>query len=211
MPNREQIVREYKTLQDRLINESFELAAASQHLEGEMSTEVEKRLDPRDSERVRFAEGEAWAAGQRERLKTRHEELDVELRAALQVRMEEVEETLTPQSVSFQDRLAAASATPEALNATMDLSLSSGDEDAALLAFQAGRQRDLEEVTSHAITIREDWAEFYSELIEIEKDQGLELDPGDRFEMLASPAPTKEDLRILGAPQSDINIYGRMR
>jgi hypothetical protein len=63
----------------------------------------------------------------------------------------------------------------------------------------------------HAITIREDWAELYSELIEIEKDQGLELDPGDRFEMLASPAPTKEDLRILGAPLDNRNIYGMMR
>lgn len=211
MPNREQIVREYKALQDRLINESFELAAASQHLEGEMSTEVERRLDPRDSERVRFAEGEAWAAGERERLKSRHEGLDIEMRAALQLRMEAVEEALTPQSVSFQDRLAAASATPEGLNAAMDMSIASGDEDAALLAFQAGRQRDLEEVTSHAITIREDWAEFFSELIEIEKDQGLELDPGDRFEMLASPAPTKEDLRILGAPLDSRNIYGMMR
>ncbi len=211
MANREEIKREYGAMKDRILNEVFELAASAQHHQGQMSPELEERLGANEANRLRAAEGELWAEAERERLKARHEELDVEMRAALQLRMEAVEEALTPQSVSFQDRLAAASATPEGLNAAMDMSIASGDEDAALLAFQAGRQRDLEEVTSHAITIREDWAEFYSELIEIEKDQGLELDPGDRFEMLASPAPTKEDLRILGAPLDSRNIYGMMR
>jgi hypothetical protein len=89
----------------------------------------------------------------------------------------------------------------------MDRPLDAGDEDAALLAFQAGRQRDLDDVTSHAITVREDWGDLYGELSEAANDLGL--DPGDKFETLAPKIPSKE--AIFNQLQSDINVYGRMR
>jgi len=209
MANREEIKREYGALKDRILNEVFELAASAQHHQGQMSPELEQRLGPNEANRLRAAEAEMWAEAERERLKTRHEELDIEMRAALQVLMDEIEEALTPQNVSFQDRLAAASATPEGLIAAMDMALASGDEDAALVAFQAGRQRDLEEVISHAITVNETWSELYADLTENENDVGLELDAGDKFETLAPKAPSRFD--ILAAPKSDLDVYGAMR
>ncbi|MCA1702014.1 MAG: hypothetical protein LC781_03740 [Actinobacteria bacterium] len=89
----------------------------------------------------------------------------------------------------------------------MDMALDAGDEDAALVAFAAGRQRDLEEVTSHAITINETWSELYNELSEAANDLGL--DPGDKFDTLAPKLPSKE--AIFNQMQSDINVYGQMR
>jgi hypothetical protein len=209
MASREEIKREYGAMLDRLLNEVFELAASAQHHQGQWSPELEEKLGPNEANRLRAAGGELWAEGERERLKTRYEELDVEMRAALQVLMDEIEEELRPKDVSFQDRLAAASATPEGLIAVMDMSLASGDEDAALLAFQVARERDLEEVIAHAITVREDWGELYADLAENENDVGLELDAADKFETLAPKAPSRFD--ILAAPKADIDVYGAMR
>ncbi len=89
----------------------------------------------------------------------------------------------------------------------MDMALDGGDEDAALLAFAAGRRRDLDEVVAHAITVNEVWAELYAELAEAANDLGL--DPGDRWKTLAPPAPTKFD--ILNTPQSELNFHATLR
>ncbi len=207
MPTVNEIKREYGEMQTKLINESFELGASAQHMESEMSPELVDSLGPRDFERVRAAEAANWADAERDRLRTKYEELDIELRAAIEVRVEEIEKELSPKEVGFKDFAAAAEASPETLIAAMDMALDGGDEDAALLAFQAGRQRDLEEVVAHAITVREDWGDLYAELAEAANDP--ELDPGDRFEMFAQKAPTKET--ILGGPPSDRNTYGMMR
>jgi hypothetical protein len=209
MANREEIKREYGAMKDRILNEVFELAASAQHHQGQMSPELEQRLGPNEANRLRAAEAEMWAEAERERLKTRHEELDIEMRAAIQVLMDEIEEKLRPKDVSFEDLSAASSASPESLRTTMDLALAGGHEDAALLAFQVARERDLEEVISHAITVNERWAELYSDLTENENDVGLELDAGDKFETLAPKAPSRFD--ILAAPKADIDVYGAMR
>lgn len=207
MPTVIEIKREYGEMQTKLINQSFELGASAQHLSSEMSPELVNKLGPQDADRVRAAEAANWADAERDRLRTRYEELDLELRAAIEVRVEEVERELSPENAGFKDFAAAASATPEALITAMDLALAAGDEDAALVAFAAARQRDVEEVVAHALTVREDWADLYAELVEAANDP--ELDPGDRFEMFAQPAPTKET--ILGGPPSDRNLYGMMR
>ena len=90
--------------------------------------------------------------------------------------------------------------------AAMNLALSSGDEDAALVAFAAARERDIDEVIAHAIDLKEDWEALYSELIAASGDP--DLDPGDKFELFAQPLPDKNAL--LSAPQSDINVYGQI-
>jgi hypothetical protein len=202
-----EIKSSYKAEQTRLINESFELGASAQHQESAMSPELERIMGPKDFDRARAAEAADWADRERNRLRTKYEELDIEMRAAIEIRVEEIERELSPKDADFRDFAAAATATPEVLISAMDMALTAGDEDAALVAFTAGRQRDLEEVVAHAIDAKEDWADLYGELAEAQDDP--ELDPGDRFEMFAQPAPSKENL--LGVPQTDRNIFGMMR
>lgn len=207
MPTVDEIKREYGAQQAQILTETFDLGAKAQQVDVSMSATVKERLGEQDFDRVRAAEGAAWAEAARDRLKGRYEELDLELRAAIQVRVEEIEALLSPENVGFGDYAAAATATPEALIAAMDMALDAGDENAALLAFQAGRQRDLEEVVAHAITVSEEWGDLYSELAQAANEP--ELDPGDRFEMFAQKSPSKETL--FGGPPSDRNITGMMR
>jgi predicted nuclease with TOPRIM domain len=207
MPTINEIKREYGSEQARLLTELFDLPAKAQQLDVSMSNEVKESLGPKEFNRLRAAEAGVWLEGERERLKARYLELELELRAAIEVRIEEIEQELSPKNVGFRDFAAAAEASPETLITAMDMALDGGDEDAALLAFQAGRRRELDEVTSHAITVNEEWGELYAELSEAANDLGL--DPGDRWETLAPPAPSKYD--ILHAPQSDINFYGSLR
>lgn len=207
MPTINEIKREYGSEQAKILTETFDLAANAKQVDVSMDATVRESLGPRDFDRVRAAEGEVWAKARREELKARYVELDLELRAALEIRVEEIERELSPENAGFADFAAAAAATPEALMAAMDMALDAGDEDAALVAFAAGRQRDLEEVVAHAVTVREDWGDLYAELAEVANEP--ELDPGDRFEMWAQKAPGKEAL--FGGPPSDINLTGMMR
>jgi hypothetical protein len=207
MPTINEIKREYGDEQARLLNELFDLPAKARSVDVSMSATALERLGPKEFNAVKAAEGAVFAESERERLKAKYLELDLELRAAIEVRLEQIERSLSPKNAGFKDFAAAAEASPETLIAAMDMALDTGEEDAALLAFQAGRRRELEEVTAHAITVNEEWADLYTELAEAANDLGL--DPGDRWETLAPPAPTKYDL--LHAPQSDINFYGSLR
>ncbi len=207
MPTIRDIKTHYGEEQARLLNELFGLPARAQQLDISMSATTLERLGPKELNAVKAAEGSAFAEAERARLKTAYIELDLELRAALEVRIEEISEELSPKNASFRDYAAAAEASPEALLVAMDLALASGDEDAALLAFAAGMQRDLEAVTSHAITVNEAWAELYAELTEAANDLGL--DAASRFETLAPAPPSKFD--ILHAPQNNIDFYASLR
>ena len=82
------------------------------------------------------------------------------------------------------------------------------DVDAALVAFQTARERDLEEVVSHAITVSEHWGDLYAELQEAAADG--DLDPGDKFDTLAPKQPTREAI-LSNFRQPDSNTFGQMR
>ncbi len=207
MPTINEIKREYGDEQAKLLTELFDLPGRARQLDISLSATTQEKMVRKELTAVKAAEAAIFLEGERARMKTRYIELDLELRAALEVRLEVIEEELSPKNVGFRDFAAAAEASPETLIAAMDMALDGGDEDAALLAFQAGRRRDLDEVVAHAITVNEAWGELYAELSEAANDLGL--DPGDRFETLAPPAPSKYD--ILHAPQSDINFYGSLR
>ncbi len=207
MPSIIEIKTSYGEQQAALLNSLFGLTLKAKQVDASMPARARESLNERDYAMVRAAEGEAWAKEERERVKAQYVELDLELRAAIEIRREEIERELSPENAQFADLVAAAGAAPEALIAAMDMALSAGDEDAALVAFSAARQRDLQEVVAHALDIREDWADLYAELAEAENDK--ELDPGDRFEMFAQKAPSKETL--FGGPPSDINLTGMMR
>jgi len=124
--------------------------------------------------------------------------------------LEEAERQLSPKEASAQDLLAAASATPEQLKNALDAALRLGDagEDSALLFFQVARQKDFDDLVAWATDLREDWAELYVDILEGTNQP--DVDPGDRFELLASKSPDRYDL-INRAAQPDINRYGQMR
>lgn len=207
MPTVDEIKREYGGEQAKLLTALFDLAAKAREIDVSMNATTKERLGNREFDMVRATEQEVWAEGERQRIKAKYVELELELRAAIEVRLEEVERELSPKNASFRDFAAAAEASAPNLIAAMDMALGAGDEDAALLAFQAGRQRDLEEVVAHAIDVREDWSDLYVELADAANNP--DLDPGDRFELFAQKAPSKQDL--LGATQSDINVTGMLR
>ena len=207
MPTVNEIKRSYGAQQAQILTETFDLGVKARQIDVSIPASTRDRLSPRDFDRVRAAEAAVGAEAERDRLKGRYEDLDLELRAAIQIRVEEVEREFSPENADFRDFAAAATATPEALIAAMDMALDAGNEDAALVAFAAGRQRDLEDVVAHAITVREDWSDLYAELAEAAGEP--ELDPGDRFEMWAQKAPGEQT--ILGGPPSDRNITGMMR
>ena len=92
----------------------------------------------------------------------------------------------------------------------LDMALAAGDEDAVLLAFKAGRQRGLDAVIGHALTQGPDeWETLYVDAQAAGEQP--EVDPGDRFEILAQrfPAPTKQDILAQGQP--GINVSGMLR
>lgn len=198
----------YGEEQARLLNELAVLSMGPLDVDIELSGGVKERLGPEAFSNLQAAEAEAFLQTDRERAREKYLELDMELRAAIEVRVEQVVEELRPKNAGFKDFVAAAQASPEALITAMDMALAAGDEDAALVAFQAARERDLEEVTSHAITINERWGELYVELQDAAADG--DLDPGGKFDTLAPKQPTREAI-LSNFRQSDSNITGMMR
>lgn len=205
MPTIQEIKSDYGEQQIRLVNECFEFAASVQMAESELSASTREELGRKDVRRIRAVEGAKWAESDRQSIKTKYLELDLELRAVVNIRVEQTELALSPKNVTFADLAAAAEASPETLIATMDMVLDGGDEDSALLAFQAARQRDLEDVVAHAVTGNEAWGDLYGELADAANDP--ELDPADRFELFAAKSPSRFDL--YNKP-NDINRAGMM-
>jgi hypothetical protein len=214
MPGKAQELKaNYGEMQAQILNEIAGLGTLAAEMDPDIVHKVGGATLDAMGEDVHVLEAAARSAAaseERDKLKSRYVELEIELRAALEVAGEEADRKLSPKEANAADLLAAASASPEALIAMMDLALSSGLEDAAKLAFKAGRDRDLEEVTAHALDHGPDeWGELFVDLVEASSQP--ELDPADKFEMIASryPAPTKQDILAQGQP--DINKYGMMR
>ncbi len=176
----------------RLLNESFELAARSQEVNIEMRVETLQRLGDRQTDRIRGAERAAWVTDERLVLKAGYEVLWADYYRERDERVEEIERLLAPKSASTQLVLDAVRATAEELLNLADISLRGGDEDGVLLALKAARQRDLEDVVAHIVTLREDLGDLYGELMLVAGDR--EVDAADRFELLAAAVPTEGSL-----------------
>src|SRR5215204_1507313 len=154
----------YEAERTKLLTETFDLGTKAGQVELKMSNTTKEALGPRGVRAAHAAEAAEVAEAERQRLKTKYVELETEMLAAVEVRIAEIEQELAPNNASFADFAAAAAASEEALKAAMDMALASGDEDAALVAFSAARERDLDAVVSHAITIREDWEDLMAEM-----------------------------------------------
>ena len=200
---------EYGEAQAKLLNELFDLPARASEVDVSMSNATRETLGNTDFNRVRAAEGAVFAESERQRVKAAYEQLDLEMRAAVEEAVEEAERRLSPTDAPATDILAAVAATPEQLLDALDAALQLGEagENTALLIFQIGRRRDLSEVIARAVDMREDWSEIYEDILEGSSQP--DVDPADRFELLAPKSVTKQD--ILVTPQSDANIYGALR
>ncbi len=200
---------EYGEEQAKLLNELFDLPGKAQRVDVSMSSATKESLGARDFNRVRAAEGQAFAEFERQRIKAEYERLDLEMRAAVEEAVSEAERRLSPTDAPATDILAAVAATPEQLMDALDAALQLGEagEETALLFFQIARQRDLSEVIARAVDMREDWGEIFEDILEGSAQP--DVDPGDRFELLAPKSVTKQD--ILVVPQSDGNVYGSLR
>ena len=203
------VKRELGDQQARILTEVFALSLGALEVDVVLSGGVKETLAPADYNKLRAAEQEVWAVGERLRLKTLFEELDVEKRAAIEVLVEAAEKELSPKEASAQDILAAASADAEQLRTALEAALRLGEagEDSALLFFQTARQKDYDDVVAWATDLREDWAEAYAVILEGSSQP--DVDPGDRFEQLAAAAPSKYEL--FNAAQPEINVYGSLR
>ncbi len=176
----------------RLLNESFELAARSQEVDISMRAETLERLGDRRTDQIRGAERAAWVTDERLVLKASYEVLWANYYRQRDERVAEIEGLLAPKSATTQLLLDAVRATPEELLNMVDLALDTEDEDGVLLALKAGRQRDLEDVVSHIISVREDLGDLYGELMLAAGDP--DIDVADRFELLAAVVPTESSL-----------------
>ena len=212
MPTIQEIKLSYGEDQFKLLNATFDIAVAAGAIDAELSDEVRDQLDAQSDKNVRAAQGVLWGSEERQRLKDEFVELELRLREAINIRLEQIEAELTPKNASFADFAAAAAAPEGALQAAMDAALQAGDEDGALVAFQAARNRDLEMVVSHAATVNERWGDLLGEISEADTDS-IDMEPGDKFELGAQKTPTQQDIKqgILSAPQTNANVLGRMR
>jgi hypothetical protein len=91
MPSIVEIKKNYGKEQAALLNELFALAMGPLDVDIELSGGVKETLAPADYNKLRAAEGEVFLQGERNKLKAKYLELDMELRAAIEVRIEEIE------------------------------------------------------------------------------------------------------------------------
>jgi hypothetical protein len=204
-----EIRQSYEDEKVRLLTALYNLATdAIIHAE-KVEIGLRDRLSQGEVNNLLAIEGERWAEGERLRVKTEYERLDIEMRAAIEVRVKQVEKLLAPKNVTADEIIRASALNEESLIGAVDTAVQLGDvgEDTILLLFQVARQKEFELAIAHIASIREDLGELHAELVEADSVPSLE--PDEAFEQFAQPAPTKQ--QILGGRQSDLAIYDRMR
>ncbi len=201
----------YGEEQARIVNEIATLAAQAGQRTMPMDAGTKEALGREDYNMLIAAEQASWAQMRREELKERYVGLDLERTAAIEEARLEAERELSPQDVSAEAVLMAASKTEQELIDTMDAArtLGAAGEETIKLCFAMARQKeDYELAIQHALVVMPELEGAYEDIILASQEP--ELGPEDTFEMFADPAPSKNDLLISG-PQLDINTFPRMR
>src|SRR5215212_5013512 len=174
------IIEEFAKENAKLSSELFDIAAKARQVDINMRPEIKERLGSAEVNAIMAAEGELVAQSERERIKTAVIENDLAMREAINQRVAAIEEALSPE-VSFADKVAAASASEDALRAAFEMSVDGDDETGVLLALQAARAKGLEDLVAHITTVREDLGELLAEVAEA--DGVEEVDVESRFEL----------------------------
>src|SRR5215208_4059426 len=97
-PNAFEIRKEYETMKMELMFDLFNLAWVAKQVDVSMGPEEVEQLGPNDTiEQVRLRKGEEFATSERQRVKNRIIELDLEEGEALKTRQDLILAALSPQ------------------------------------------------------------------------------------------------------------------
>jgi hypothetical protein len=205
-----ELIRQYRDEQISQLNQLWDLGARARGAASlNVSDDVSKRLSQKERQALLTAEAAAAAEEERQAAKARYVELEAELLAAIELRAATIREELAPSGAGFSDYAAASKATPEALIATADMALASGDESVVRLVVTAALERDLETTIAHISDVREDIADKVAELAQAAALPRLDpSEAADIFEMWAQKPATADIARSRGP--SDINVLGQI-
>jgi hypothetical protein len=209
-----QLKEEYGEEMTRLLNESFEIRASAQHFEGSMSPEVTNRLGKQENDRVRAAEAANWADTEMDKLRTKYDSLELELRAAIEEALIAAERELAPQDVSTEAVLLTTKMSEQELIDSMDAAAGLGDvgvETIKLCLAMARKKENFELAIVHALELLPDLKDAYDDVLLAAEEPDVNDDPGEGFDQFAAASPTPADILGMSGPQHDMNTYGRMR
>lgn len=207
-----ELKRQYGEEMTRLLNESFDIRASAQYHEGQMHPSLEEKLGPNEANRLRASEASLWADAEMEKVRTKYDALELELRAAIDEARIAAEEELAPQDVSTEAVLMTTKMSEQDMIDSMDAAAGLGDvgvETIKLCLAMARKKEEYEMAIAHALELLPDLKDAHDDILLAAEEPDVNDEPGEKWEMFAADSPTPQD--ILGAPQSYINIYGRMR
>lgn len=206
-----ELKRQYGEEQARILNEVATLGERSRQVGVSLTTGAREQLGDANYTQLRAAARAAWVSERRDEMKTKYIELDLERVAAIDEALRVAEQELAPRDVTTESVLMATRMSEQELINSMDTAAGLGEagvETIKLCLSVARQKEDYDMAIAHALKHLPELEDAYADVLLAAEEPELN-DPGDKFEMLADRAPTKQD--ILGAPQSDINAYGQMR
>jgi F0F1-type ATP synthase membrane subunit b/b' len=209
-----QLKEEYGEELAKLLNLSFETRASAQHYEGAMSKELEERLGPQESDRVRAAEAANWAGREIDKIRSKYIELELELRVAIDEALLLAERQLAPQDVSTEAVLLTTKMSEQELIDSMDAAAGLGDvgvETVKLCLAMARKKENFDMAIVHALELLPDLKDAYDDVLLAAEEPDPNDEPGEKWEQFAADSPTPQDILGMSGPQHDLNIYSRMR
>ncbi len=206
--------QDYGSELTRLLNLSFETRASAQHYEGAMSRELEERLGPQESDRVRAAEAANWADTEMDKLRTKYDSLELELRVAIDEALQAAEQELAPTDISTEAVLLTTKMSEQDLIDSMDAASGLGEvgvQTIKLLLSAARRKDGYDLAIAHALELLPDLRDAYDDVLLAAEELDPNDEPGEKWEMFAADSPSPADILGMSGPQHDLNIYSRMR
>lgn len=209
-----ELKRQYGEEMTALLNESFTLRASAQHHEGQMTPELEEKLGANEANRLRASEASLWADAEMDKLRTKYDELELELRAAIDEALQAAERELAPQDVTTESVLMTTRMSEQELIDAMDSAAGLGDvgvETIKLCLAMARRKEEYELAIAHALELLPDLKDAYDDVLLAAEEPDVNDEPSEGFDQFAAASPTPADILGMSGPQHEQNLYGRMR
>ncbi len=208
-----ELKQDYGEQLTRLLNESFEIRASAQEYEGQFSKAVADRMGPQELDKIRAAQAAEWADGEMDRVRTKYDELELELRVAIDEANLAAERELAPTDVSSESILLATRMSEQDLVDSMDASAGLGDvgrETIKLCLSMARRKDGFDLAIDHALALLPDLRDSYDDVVLAAQEPDPNDEPGEKFDTYAADAPSPEDLLWTGG-RHPMNLTAKMR